>query len=425
MAIGEQATVLVQPSGSPQTPEPTQRVYFPELDGLRFIAFMMVYLFHGGVPAGIVSALVGSLARWALFLATLGLASDAWLSNCSQRVASGVAGVFRENGGYGVQLFFILSGYLITALLLREEAQYGRIALRAFWVRRILRIWPLYYLIVLVGFVLLPGLEGQLWTSAYRNTLGAHLVPFLGFLGNWSMILFGPLPDWLSVLWSVCVEEQFYLIVPLFIAMISPRFRLPLVIGLILSSIAVRGACAVFFSSQLMIVFNTLAQFDTLLSGVLLALVLGWERHRPRLTRWLRWLQWPLYLIIGWVMSQPHLGHGTAWHRTWDFVWVWLCGLGVVVVAIWGQGWLRAALSYSRAVWLGKISYGLYMYHEIALWIRERYFERLGWFPNKDELLAIATLALVIALAAASYYGYERRFLELKRAWTRVPSRPV
>ena len=56
--------------------------------------------------------------------------------------------MFRDNGGYGVQLFFILSGYLITTLLLREEARYGRIALRAFWIRRILRIWPLYYLIV-------------------------------------------------------------------------------------------------------------------------------------------------------------------------------------------------------------------------------------------------------------------------------------
>ena len=95
------------------------------------------------------------------------------------------------------------------------------------------------------------------------------------------------------------------------------------------------------------------------------------------------------------------------------------------MVAIWGQGWLRAALSYSRLVWLGKISYGLYMYHEVALWARERLYSRLPWFANQDELLAIATLALTIGLAAASYYGYERQFLQLKRTWTRVPSRPV
>jgi peptidoglycan/LPS O-acetylase OafA/YrhL len=95
------------------------------------------------------------------------------------------------------------------------------------------------------------------------------------------------------------------------------------------------------------------------------------------------------------------------------------------MVAVWGKGRLQTALSYSRIVWLGKISYGLYMYHEVALWARERLQGRLPWFPNKEELLSIGALALTIALAAASYYGYERRFLRLKRTWTRVPSRPV
>ena len=391
--------VAAPAADAPARPEAAERerIYFPELDGLRFVAFLMVYLFHGGVPPAILARLLGSRAAHA----------------------------FLENGGYGVQLFFILSGYLITALLLREEARYGRIALRAFWVRRILRIWPLYYLLILIGFVVLPGLDGQIGTSGYRAMLSTHLIPFLTFLGNWSMALVRPAPDWLSVLWSVCVEEQFYLVVPLFIALIAPRWRRPMVAALIAGSVAARWWCAQRYSSQLLIVYNTFTQFDTLLSGVFLALVMGWERDRPLLTRWLRWLQWPLYLAIGWVMTRPHLGHGTPWHRTWDFVWVWLWGLGVVIVAIWGQGWLRAALSYSRIVWLGKISYGLYMYHEIALWARERLFSRLPWFPNKDELLAIATLALTIGLAAASYYGYERRFLQLKRSWTRVPSRPV
>jgi peptidoglycan/LPS O-acetylase OafA/YrhL len=395
----EPIATIDEPDLASRPPEKgaAERIYFPELDGLRFIAFMMVYLFHKGVPPPVLARLIGSR----------------------------LAHVFLDNGGYGVQLFFILSGYLITALLLREEARYGRIALRAFWVRRILRIWPLYYLTVLIGFFLLPGIEGMLGTPGHRQMLQTHFLPFLGFLGNWSMALAGPLPDWLSVLWSVCVEEQFYLIVPLFIALVPRRLRSPLVLSLIAGSIATRWWCASRYESQLMIVYNTFTQFDTLLSGVLLALVMGWDRNRPVLTRWLRWLQWPFYLVSGWVMSQPHLGHGTIWDRTWDFVNVWLCGLGILMIAIWGQGWLRAVLSYSRMVWLGKISYGLYMYHEVALWVRERFLLRLPWFPNKDELLAVATLALTIGLAAASYYGYERWFLQLKRAWTRVPSRPV
>jgi peptidoglycan/LPS O-acetylase OafA/YrhL len=395
--MNEPAIAEAEATPSPASPETDERIYFPELDGLRFVAFMMVYLFHGGVPPGLFGRLVGSR----------------------------VAMAFRSNGGYGVQLFFILSGYLITSLLLREEARYGRIALRAFWIRRILRIWPLYYLVVLIGFFLLPAIDGQLGTPTYARMLRIHFLAFLGFLGNWSMALVSPmLYDWLSVLWSVCVEEQFYIIVPLLIALVPARRRQPLVGLLIISSIALRWVCVQRSGSQLPIVFNTFAQFDTLLSGVFLALVLGWNRDRPKLTKWLRWLQWPLYVVIGWVMSQPHLGHGTPWHRTWDFVWVWLCGLGVVIVAVWGAGWLRAALSYSRIVWLGKISYGLYMYHEVALWARS-HTQTVPWFPNKAELITIGTLALTVGLAAASYYGYERRFLKLKGRWTRVPSRPV
>lgn len=394
----------VETEATPDSPPPpapaaetAERIYFPELDGLRFIAFMMVYLFHGGISQGIVARLVGSRAAFAL----------------------------RENGRFGVQLFFILSGYLIATLLLREEARYGRISLRAFWIRRILRIWPLYYLLVAIGFLIMPALQRQITTPGYRDMLRIHLIPFLAFVGNWSMALVTPLPDWISILWSVCVEEQFYLVVPLFIAFVAPRYRRLLVGVLIAMAIAVRWVCATRYGSELMIVFNTFAQFDTLLSGVLLALCLGWNRERPLLRQWLRWLQWPFYLLVGWLLSNPDLGHRTPSHKTWDFVWVWLCGLGIVIIAVWGQGWLQKALAYSRLVWLGKISYGLYMYHEIALWARQWAGGYFRWFPNKEELLTIGAFALTIGLAAASYYGYERRFLELKRGWTRVPSRPV
>ena len=209
-------SVATRPASSPPASETSERIYFPELDGLRFIAFMMVYFFHGGVPQGILARLIGSR----------------------------IAGAFRENGGFGVQLFFILSGYLIATLLLREEARYGRIDLRAFWIRRVLRIWPLYYLTLLIGFGLIPALEHQIGTPGYARMLRGQLIPFLAFLGNWSMIFVGPLPDWLSILWSVCVEEQFYLIVPLLIALVAPRYRRVLVALLIGGAITVRWYCA-------------------------------------------------------------------------------------------------------------------------------------------------------------------------------------
>ena len=394
--MNEPAEAEPCPPASP--PETAERIYFPELDGLRFIAFMMVYLFHGGVPQGIMARLIGSRAAMAL----------------------------RENGGFGVQLFFILSGYLIATLLLREEARYGRIALRAFWIRRILRIWPLYYLIVV----------HRLWPDprARRAIEDARLPRHAAHSSHSLSGIPGQLVDGPghppARLAQHSLERLRRRAVLLDRAALdrARRASIPAAAGRRLDRRGHRRALGL--RQPLWVAAHDRFQHvrpvrHASLSGVLLALCLGWDRDRPRLTRWLRWLQWPLYAVIGWLMSQPHLGHGTPWHRTWDFVWVWLCGLGVVMVAVWGQGWLRTALSYSRLVWLGKISYGLYMYHEIAMWTRERMESKLPWFPNKDELLTIATLALTIALAAASYYGYERRFLELKRAWTRVPSRPV
>src|SRR5262249_5940421 len=153
------------------------------------------------------------------------------------------------------------------------------------WIRRILRIWPLYYLLILIGFFAIPGLEGQFGTTGHLALLRDHLLPLLGFAGNWSMALVRPAPDWLSVLCSVCFEEWFQLVVPLVIALVAQRFRRPLVLALIAGAIGVRAWFAYHAESQLMIVFNTFAQFDTLLSGVFLALVLGWERERPALTR--------------------------------------------------------------------------------------------------------------------------------------------
>ena len=270
-------------TGGPAGPAPEDRLYFPELDGLRFVAFGLVFLFHQGVPWPELSGLVGASASRAL----------------------------RENGWVGVQLFFLLSGYLITTLLLREEAAFGRVDLRAFWVRRVLRIWPLYYLTVFLTFVLMPWVDGGLASSAGRWGTWRHLPWFLGFLGNWSMIAVGPVgSDAQSVLWSVCVEEQFYLFVPLIVARVGRRFRVPVVLALIASAVATRAVLGRSGANQLSIQYNTFAQADTLLAGVLLALWLGPEPRGSRLGRWLTWGQWGVFGLAVWVVSWPRLAHG-------------------------------------------------------------------------------------------------------------------
>ena len=374
------------------------RLYLPELDGLRFVAFLMVFLFHQGVPYGTVSSLLGKTA----------------------------ARSFQDNGWTGVQLFFILSGYLITTLLLREEEMFGRIDLKAFWIRRILRIWPLFYLTVILAFLVIPGFEGGLFTTGSRAYLARHLPWFLIFAGNWSMAIQGPVgTDAQSILWSVCVEEQFYLVVPLIIAFVARRVRIPLVIVAMGLSIGFRAMLARANANQLMIQFNTFAQFDTLLSGVLLALCLGTNPRGSRVAPWLGWLQWPLYAVALWGFSRANLAHGEAWRRTWDFVGIWAVGVGIIAVAVTVPGGLRWVLARPRLVWLGKISYGLYMYHEIAIGLKSWLTNAVGWFPFDNYILPAIALGTTVGLAWVSYDWFESRFLRLKGRWTRVPSRPV
>jgi peptidoglycan/LPS O-acetylase OafA/YrhL len=391
-------------------PSPADRAYFPELDGLRSIAFLLVFGFHGGLPW--VAEVVGLITLPLFVLAsTLGPIAAEWAADIGPSFGRAIG----RNGWVGVQLFFILSGFLITTLLLREEARFGRVDLRAFWVRRVLRIWPLYYLTVAVTFFLLPALDGRLRSDGHWQMVRQHLPWFLAFLGNWSMIRFGPVgDDAISILWSVCVEEQFYILCPLLLILVRRGWRLPVVGALMAASVAYRGWLASGHPVQLVIQYNTFAQLDTMLSGVALAL---WLDRAPPGTRAERAAGvWSWLVLAGcfWVLARPGLAHTAAVRQTWDFVAIWATGLGVVALAVIRPGRLRRWLAAGVMVWLGRISYGLYMDHEVALWATDR--------STRGAVLA---LGLTLALASASYYGFERPFLRLKRAWTRVPSRPI
>ena len=376
------------------------RFYVPELDGLRFVAFLMVFLFHRGVN--------WLELRW-------------WLG-------TGLTRCIRENGWLGVQLFFILSGYLITTLLLREERQYGRVDLRAFWVRRILRIWPLYYFTVFLTFLVIPTLNGHFIHTGAHTNLSRHFLPFLAFAGNWSMVFQGPVEsDAQSILWSVCVEEQFYFIVPLLVAWLPRPARIPMVLALMAMSVGTRVYLARAEVPQLVIQYNTVAQFDTLLGGVLLAMVLGPDPRRWELRK--RGLglviQAAALVAAGWVFSWSELAHGIASKRIWDFVAIWAAGVALVATLVLVPSPLRKLLALPRVVWMGRISYGLYMFHEVGFLVRDQLSWAMGWFPFQEILLPIFSLVATTGMAWLSYEYIEKRFLKLKKGWTRVASRPV
>lgn len=170
--------------------------------------------------------------------------------------------------------------------------------------------------------------------------------------------------------------------------------------------------------------FSTISQLDTLLAGVLLALV----RERRASTSDAGAHSFAVVgLVLLWagLLVKPDLGHGSIAGRAFDFVAIWVVGGMTVAIAATHRGVLARALSYGRIVWLGRISYGLYMFHMIAFFLQRKLFDFVGWFPHQDALAPFASAALTVGLAAGSYYYVERPFLMRKMRWSRVASRPV
>ena len=165
----------------------SEKVYFPNLNGLRFIAALLVVIHH-----------VEQLKL------KFGFANN-WHNP-----------FVNISGRLGVLLFFVLSGFLITYLLLAEKKKTGTISIRKFYVRRALRIWPLYYLIVFLGLFILPEmscLRMPEYTIEVKDNFLSKLSLFILMLPNLALVLFSPVP-YLSQSWSIGVEEQFYLIWP-------------------------------------------------------------------------------------------------------------------------------------------------------------------------------------------------------------------
>jgi len=364
-----------------------RRFYRPELDCLRFFAFFAVFIHH---------SLAGDAAYYSARHVPLG-----WL------IASAVSA-----GRFGVDLFFLLSAYLITELLLREREGFGKLDLRSFYIRRILRIWPLYFLGILIAWLLHFVVPDQYfpWTAA----LG-----FVFLCGNWLISFGAPFHSPMLALWSVSFEEQFYLFWP---ALISRTRRNASLIRASVVLIVVATLSRVFFlpharasHSEVAIFTNTLTRLDPLAFGITAAVLL----HNQQVT-----YAWPWRLTLLLWGTAVWLIAGHYYNLTWTFMLlgypaislgallIFLSFLGTKVV----PAWLR---------YLGKISYGLYVFHELAQLFTVRLF---GGYVHTLRAFALywsVSLAMTVAVSALSYKFFESPFLRLKERFTRVSSRPV
>ena len=367
----------------------TSRFYCPELDALRFVAFFLVFCHHAFIAAVIDK--VPTLPK-------------------AEQVLSWVA----LGGGFGVDLFFILSAYLITELLLREKSITGKVDVGGFYIRRILRIWPLYFAFVAFCFILPTFTPSSFPLKA--------LLCFVFMAGNWYCTVDGAIPSPVAPLWSVSIEEQFYLLWPLVVRAARRTQIVAIAFCLILVAFLARWMLLARSAPRRAIWFNTFTRLDDMALGVLIAVLLN--GRIPKIH--------PAIRVTLFLAGITLLGLSTGWFR------VLRDGLPVVDGLLgYGCGTIAGAflffsflgapqdglkfLTVRPLVYVGRISYGLYVVHQFVLEaVKVTLYKLMGHCPVGLRFF-LAILPTVI-LAAVSYRWLESPFLLLKRRFEHISS---
>lgn len=318
--------------------------YIAGLDGLRTLAVLVVMSFHARVP--------------------------------------GISGGF-----LGVDLFFVLSGYLITRILVAEIARTGTLNLRRFYLRRLARLYPALLLMLTVTIALWP------WAFPDRPNAWLEVTIAALYFSDISIPLI-QLPRILGHTWSLSIEEHFYLLWPLVLLgllRLKPRTQLQALIGLFMATTLWRWHSIWVGDPWTM----TYPRFDLRLSGLVLGSLLAiWQ---PRLPRWSGAAG---FIALLWAIT------ASSWEESGSLMhWMLLAEVGAGAVILSANQW--PLLTLPPLVWLGRLSYGLYLWHyPIMRWCRAN---ALDW---QTTLVIGAGLSLMAA--ALSYYTIEA----LARRWS-------
>jgi peptidoglycan/LPS O-acetylase OafA/YrhL len=304
-------------------------------------------------------------------------------------------------GGFGVDLFFALSAFLITSLLLREIEQRGALDVKGFYLRRALRIWPLYFGFLTAGFALQ-------FVAATDPLSVADFAAFLTFVGNWKIAATGYPAAAFALLWSLCVEEQFYLLWPPVLSAARKAPLASLAVGMIVLAVAARLIFGWLRLPDYALWCATITRLDPLAIGILVAA--GW-RPLAR-TPLVALTAGAATMVLGsWLSSLAPFGPAPGYL-------VVALGCGLVL-----SGTLAIQIRPRLLAYLGKISFGLYVYHRSIVESVDHYL------PVHSAALQLAraglALGVTIAVSALSYRLYEAPFLRLKERFAHVQSRPV
>lgn len=340
--------------------------YVPALDSMRGLAVSMVFFFHAGTPA--------------------------------------------FSGGFiGVDIFFVLSGFLITILLMQEQDRDGKITLRKFYLRRALRLVPALVFMVTVYLLFCIGHFNSPadWLYQFEDALMA-----LSYIANWTRAFDLNRPLVLGHTWSLAIEEQYYICWPLILAMlrrVTPSLRSGAIFLLLLASWITRLGLLANCASWDRIYNGLDSRADMLLAGSLLASLwhsgaLNFLERHPKITG--------AMAIVG-MSALAALNFTANWQTPPLYIWQYeIVALSTVLViydiSSRPSGWISTLLNKSGLVWLGRVSYGFYLWHYPILWAVRQYR-----IDNRVQIMLALILTLCFTVLSNKFI--ELPFLRLKQ----------
>jgi peptidoglycan/LPS O-acetylase OafA/YrhL len=351
-----------------ETIAPPGSLYIPSLDGIRAISFFLVFFAHAGLGGVLIP------------------------------------------GGFGVTIFFLLSGFLITTLLRLEFARSRRISLGSFYLRRVLRILPPLYVTLALAIVL------------FRIGKGHPAIPFAGTLAqalqvsNYYQIYayHGVAIPGSGVLWSLAVEEHFYLLFPLLYVWMCPRFSVyrQTFVLLALCAAALAWRCILHFYFHADIIrtyYATDTRFDSILFGCVFAIVANPILNDPLHASILRRMNWVLPLCVVALLG-TFLGRADSFRETLRYTVQGLALIPLFIAAIHYQKSLPVLLlNLPFMRFLGVLSYSLYLCHDIILESISR-----AWTVN-PILSGAASLGCALCFATLVHYWIERPCTRIRK----------
>ena len=355
--------------------------HIPALDGLRGIAALLVLAVHTDMP----------LTRRPML----------------------------KEGWVGVDLFFVLSGFLITRILLksRNSPRY----FTNFYARRVLRIWPVYFAIVLLVFAF--ERFGRL--QAHTTTWGWLVLAT--FTQNFYFGAYGwdSLPDWLGPTWSLGIEEQFYLVWPLLVRTCSLATLKKVCLAVIFITPFIRALVAYYWHHDDGTLVLTFCRLDTLCFGTLLAI--GFESGDLRFSNWVQRLSLPAMALF--IISEKFASQLICETFLYSLLAIAFAGtLAVCLAPITARSnrFVIALFTFGPLRFVGRVSYCLYLVHEMVFAIAASHpaqriaSQVLGWHPSGwSQIVVNWTLSLLVA--TLSWYLFESPILKLKRRFADPP----